>query len=72
MLEATCMANTCNWVQASISCILVELKLKGVRLQENILNRLHVRIKSCPRLPNVSWRILSSTSLMPNGMPTAC
>ena len=39
MLEATCMANTCNWVQASISCILVELNLKGVRLQENILKQ---------------------------------
>ena len=39
MLEATCMANTCNEVQASISCILVELKLKGVRLQENILKQ---------------------------------
>lgn len=39
MLEATCMASTCNWVQASISCILVELKLKGVRLQENILKQ---------------------------------
>ena len=67
MLEATCMASTCNWVQASISCILVELKLKGVRLQENILKQ-----ASCPRLPNVSQRTLSSTYLMPNGMPTAC
>ena len=39
MLKATCMVNTCNWIQASISCILVELKLKGVRLQENILKQ---------------------------------